>query len=502
MKTRPILAAWLLAASATAQAQSPLLAVDDPAGDDVGDGSVVYPRDSAYKRGDLDLRSLRVFADGKDLRFEATFLNPVRDPATVKAPGLSSETLERFSRHGFYSFNLDIYLDTDRVPGSGNTVTLPGRRAVIDPAHGWEKAIVLTPRPDLMQSQLIKALRESSRAGEAEVAATVERSVYFPTRVRVQGRTVSFTVPVSFVDAATVAGASMTAVVTAAKLSIDAGLDLAFGDTVGTRERYTLGAIRPEAGVPELALGYRDAPPPVTSVVDLLHPDPGQQARQLAPGGMLIGLNRDNRWGQAAVAVTAAVTPSTAPGASAPAAGGSSSWFSSAMAGLAGLFGAGTAGPETPAAPASTQSVQTLMLPPATPPAATAAQATAAPAAATPPAAPTPAPVAVPAPVRAQAPAAAAPAAPAAAPPSAPATAPPPAAPPPAAPLPAAPPAPAATPAATTGTAAVPAPQRPRDAAYFEEQEYRLRTLKRLFDAGLISAQEYEQKRREVLDKL
>jgi Short C-terminal domain len=45
-------------------------------------------------------------------------------------------------------------------------------------------------------------------------------------------------------------------------------------------------------------------------------------------------------------------------------------------------------------------------------------------------------------------------------------------------------------------------PQRARDAAYFEEQEYRLRTLKRLRDSNLISEDEYQQKRREVLDKL
>lgn len=45
-------------------------------------------------------------------------------------------------------------------------------------------------------------------------------------------------------------------------------------------------------------------------------------------------------------------------------------------------------------------------------------------------------------------------------------------------------------------------PSRPRDAAYFDELEYRLRALKRLRDDGLISEDEYQQKRREVLEKL
>jgi hypothetical protein len=54
-----------------------------------------------------------------------------------------------------------------------------------------------------------------------------------------------------------------------------------------------------------------------------------------------------------------------------------------------------------------------------------------------------------------------------------------------------------AAPAAVT-----PPPQRPRDAGFFEEQEQRLRTLKRLHDNGLISDEEYRQKRYEVLQQL
>ena len=57
--------------------------------------------------------------------------------------------------------------------------------------------------------------------------------------------------------------------------------------------------------------------------------------------------------------------------------------------------------------------------------------------------------------------------------------------------------------AATLGAAAtVATPQRGRDAGYMEEQELRLKTLKRLRDSGLISEDEYLQKRREVLQAL
>jgi hypothetical protein len=56
-----------------------------------------------------------------------------------------------------------------------------------------------------------------------------------------------------------------------------------------------------------------------------------------------------------------------------------------------------------------------------------------------------------------------------------------------------------APPAKPAATASAP---RPRDAAFLEEQENRLRTLKRLRDAGLITEEEYQRKRKEIIDAL
>ncbi len=55
---------------------------------------------------------------------------------------------------------------------------------------------------------------------------------------------------------------------------------------------------------------------------------------------------------------------------------------------------------------------------------------------------------------------------------------------------------------AASRPAAGPAGQRARDAAFFEEQELRLRALERLRKSGLISETEYQHKRKEVLDSL
>jgi len=460
MKTRSLVAGLLLPLTVLAQ-PAPLLNITDPEGDDVGDGTLVYPRDSVFASGDLDLRSLRVFAEGGDLRFEATFRNPIRDPASVSGPGQGGESLAMFARRGFYAFNLDIYLDTDRVTGSGNTATLPGRGAKLDPAHAWEKAIVLTPRPELMKRQFIDALHEASPAtAPATVDATVDNSVFFATQVRVRGRTVSFVVPGSFVNASTIAGSSLTAVVTAAKLAVEAELSLFNKPQGRSIDRLTLGVAQPEAGRPEFTMGYTGANAPATAVVDLLSPDPREQAVQLSRGALLSGLNRENRMGAVPSAATAAAMAAR-PAAAAPAPAaetGGGSWFSRALGAITGLFGAGATAQPAPAAAATAapQSLQSLM----------------APAGASAPAAP-PAPVAAPVAPRAAA-----------------ATATPPAT------------VPAAVPAPPAGPAAAPAAQRPRDAAFFEEQELRLRTLKRLRDSGLITEQEYQQKRKEVLEQI
>jgi hypothetical protein len=422
------LALWLpLVALA---APTTLLTINDPEGDDIGDGSIVYPRAASFTPGDLDLRQLRVLADGDGLRFEATFRNPIRDPAGVKAGGLGSEDLSLFARRGFYAFNIDIYIDTDGVAGSGHTVTLPGRGARIDAAHAWEKVVVLTPRPELMRRQLHDALAESAAPAAGNVAAITDQNVFFATDVRVRGRTVSFFVPRSFLGSLGVADWSLTTIVTAAKTTIEAGLTL--GKPAGSAiERLALGAQQPESGRPEYAVGYTGDRAPATAVVDLLGPDARQQRAQLA-GGVLIGLNRGNQMGAAMPlpAETAAPAAATA-AAAAPESGGS--WFSRALQAVSRTFGGSSGATSTATTGAPAQSPPPAAVPP-------------------------------------QSAAASAPR--------------------------------GAVIKALPPANAPPSASRPRDAAFFEEQELRLRALKRLRDGGLITEEEYQQKRREVLERL
>lgn len=210
----PLLAAALLACAHVAAARAPLWTLADPAGDDHGDGSLIYPGRDDMHQGDLDLVSLSARpAEHDGTLFEATFAKPIVQP-DGRAIDIAGTPLSSVAKHGFYTFNIDIYIDEDRQPGSGRTDTLPGRKAEIDPASAWEQAVVLVPRPIEARNQLVKlwqaaARREREARGEtldSEQARALERSVerevdarvFFPNRIRVTGAKVEFYVPGSF----------------------------------------------------------------------------------------------------------------------------------------------------------------------------------------------------------------------------------------------------------------------------------------------------------------
>lgn len=455
MNLRLLALAALLPTTLAAHSATLLVHHSDPAGDDHGDGRLIYPRETIYEAGDLDLRSLRISEDGDQLVFEITLNQPVRHPSSVKSGTLGGEDLSVFARRGFYAFNLDIYLDTDRRNGSGQQTTLPGRGGRIDPAHAWERAIVLTPRPELMHRQLREAVAEAGGSDEAGADNAVNTSVHFVREVRVRGRSLSFSVPQRFVGAQALKQASMVAAVTAAQLTIPAELarstrwssqSTATGD--GPGGRISLGVAAPEAGQPAASMGWKGGRPPPTAIVDLLAPTAQAQASQLE-SGRLVGI------GGAAPADVSATGPNASP-ADAPAA-----LLSRALVLLSGH-----------ATPPSTSTVSTRPAPEpaaAMAPAGGAAPASAAAAAAAHPSAATPA-----TPAGAGAAAAA-----------------------------------SATPVATGASAspagAVRPPQSPaprRDPAFLEEQELRLKSLRRLRDSGLISEEEYQRKRKEVIDAL
>jgi hypothetical protein len=242
---------FFLSTSAILEANDTVFQLKDPRGDDYIDGTAILPSDGELQFGDLDLISLSAKAEEDGTKFEVEFASLIEKPDT-RVIDAGGRTLDSVARLGFYRFNIDIYIDTDRKPASGSTNTLPGRNALIDPEVAWEKVICLTPRPvetrGLLKRYVVKLLEEKMEASQgridpedtpnifADASMDLERSYYFPERVRVAGRKVTFMVPLSFLGGTAKPEWSYVVLLTVAKIDDP----ISFGNFGGARVPFTL----------------------------------------------------------------------------------------------------------------------------------------------------------------------------------------------------------------------------------------------------------------------
>ncbi|WP_224244641.1 glucodextranase DOMON-like domain-containing protein [Hyalangium gracile] len=273
-----------------------LLTLADPRGDDHGDGDLRYPLREDMPPGSMDLLLLTAYPEEGGTRFEATFARPIVRPQSGRTVDLSGETQAQRARFGFYTFNLDLYVDTDRAQGSGRTDTLPGRNLTLAPDSGWEKVVVLTPRPfdarDALRGFWLQEAREErqrqqgalSEAAAREVDTAVERElasrVFFPTRVRVTGATVEFFVPEDFFGGAPRPEWGYALAVTAASIENKVDMPALFGKS-GPRGLMVL-PIGPGDSKERLG-GGRLGDPSQSPVVDLIVPPGVTQEQVLGP---------------------------------------------------------------------------------------------------------------------------------------------------------------------------------------------------------------------------
>lgn len=297
--TALLLTSLASALSVTGADKAPVFTLTDPRGDDNGDGSLLYPRRDDYRPGVFDLLSLEAFAEKDGTTFVATFAEKVT-PADRRVIDRGGMTLDRIARNGFYQFNIDVYIDTDRKDGSGRRALLPGRGAEVVSAGGWEKAICLTPQPSETAQELKRILRsfakdeiraEKGRVDDVDVARAKEEidrdlaaKVFFPTRVRVAGPTIRFFVPESFLGGPAQASWGYLVAVSAADVEKKVDLGGLIGVTKDKPERLSILPVG--GGSWEDRLGTKrdevDAPPPL---VDILVPRGMKQESLLATPG-------------------------------------------------------------------------------------------------------------------------------------------------------------------------------------------------------------------------
>lgn len=285
-----LLAAVSLMLSGGARAQQ-LFSLEDARSDDDGGGVLLYPNRPDLQKGDLDLVRFSAEQRADGLWFVAEMGQPIRGPKG-QVTEVGQVPVDRLARNGFYTFNLDLYVDQDRIAGLGQTEAVPGRGVTIDRQFAWEKCIVLTPRPDIARTMLQlyfdsvfeadlrakqgKVSKQELEALEERSEAQVAERYFFPDKVRVSGRRIEFQVPGEFLGGTPTQSWAYTVVVTGADLEqaskpglLNPGKSTMMAMGVGTGIRSDLWGIR------------SDTDPGTPPVIDLLAPDPEAQAKVL-----------------------------------------------------------------------------------------------------------------------------------------------------------------------------------------------------------------------------
>jgi hypothetical protein len=143
---------------------------NDPIGDDKGPGYYTYPTNPVYTPGAFDIVSFEVDATGRDnLVFKITVNADLKQDWGMAAD--------------FDVQMFEIYIDQDRVPGSGEVRCIPGINVNFDPNNAWDKVVIVSPQPNSrVQVEL------DVKAGELKNMAVL------PAKVAGSGRTITVVV--------------------------------------------------------------------------------------------------------------------------------------------------------------------------------------------------------------------------------------------------------------------------------------------------------------------
>ncbi len=130
-------AALMVATLSFAAEPAKKIKLTDPAGDDKGPGTYVYPSNSVYTAGSFDLRSLEVIDKGSTVEFRVKVGARIADPWNSKD----------WDGNGFSLQFIQIYIDTDHKAGSGFVDVLPGLGQLkLAPAQAWDKVVLISPQ--------------------------------------------------------------------------------------------------------------------------------------------------------------------------------------------------------------------------------------------------------------------------------------------------------------------------------------------------------------------
>lgn len=131
-----VLMTLVLAAAIPAQAAFSIT-FKDPKGDDDGTGKYSYPTHAVYTRGSFDLVEFSVKDAGQDIQFDFTMDAPIEDPWGMAKQGGANFSVQF----------LQVYVDTDRKPKSGERQAVSGMNVLFNEDNGFERVILVSPQP-------------------------------------------------------------------------------------------------------------------------------------------------------------------------------------------------------------------------------------------------------------------------------------------------------------------------------------------------------------------
>jgi len=128
------------------------LTFDDPAGDDKGPGTYIYPTDPVYKKGSFDITKLEIKEKGEDVEFKLTLNAKIEDPWNSKSWPQGG--------NGFSIQMAFIFIDTDHKEGSGEEDGLPGLNIKFEKESFWERCVIISPQSKARLNDEIKQKAE------------------------------------------------------------------------------------------------------------------------------------------------------------------------------------------------------------------------------------------------------------------------------------------------------------------------------------------------------
>ncbi len=148
-----------------------------------------------FERGDLDLIRSALAGESERHRLRGHVRQADTDPRRVTVDDLGTQ-LDTLARHGFYTFNIDIYIDTDRGQDVGRGGHDARPQAEVRVEDAWDRAIVVTPQPNEARGALTRQVVRTLEPGGAlrtnrpvslfeadearSVPADMDERVFFP----------------------------------------------------------------------------------------------------------------------------------------------------------------------------------------------------------------------------------------------------------------------------------------------------------------------------------